>query len=288
MTASSCGISPAFVSWMIKLVLPTRTRLSPQPPFRRLKRLKSWGLSPKDILFQFISTSVHAFSDLSPPYLLVSATDTRREHGIPAVITWNPNKDVIQLILLMPQPKNLFSALRYCNWTLVTHVQLWLTCPFQYLWPFPSTRLSWNRALLFLQVWFLTVVVLKCISFTWTQFCKLLCSTPVTHTLISTSSLSWCHLQSRAVILLFLYSTHNISIGADEELIVQGYRTILCSSAIKKKSLISSCHLENSLNAQAVPGWERAQRKINNLEKKQLITRVCQQAKGRVQGLRAW
>lgn len=238
MTASSCGISPAFVSWMIKLLLPTRTQLSPQPPFRRLKRLKSWGLSPKGILFQFISTSVHAFSDLSPPYLLVCAADTRREHGIPAVITWNPNTDVIQLILLMPQPKNLFSSLRYCNWTLVTHVQLWLTCPFQYLWPFPSTRLSPVLKPCFIIP---TSMVFNC-GRTQMHIVHLnaILQTALLHNSDTSFnfylfSLSWCHLQSQAVILPFLYSTHKISIGADEEPIVQGYRTILRSSAIKKK-----------------------------------------------------
>lgn len=43
----------------------------------------------------------------------------------------------------------------------------------------------------------------------------------------------------------------------------------------------SGCHLENSQNALTVPGWGRTRGKINNSEKKQLVTGICQQAKGR-------
>lgn len=65
--------------------------------FKRLKILKFWGLLSKSILFQFVSSSMHVFSDSSLPYPLVCAVDARCEHGFwffKSVITWNPNTDM--------------------------------------------------------------------------------------------------------------------------------------------------------------------------------------------------
>lgn len=209
MTASSSGISPAFVLWMIKHFVPTGLSSAHSHIFKRLKRLKFWDLSAKGILFQFVSTSVHIFSDSSPPYLLVCAADTRREHGIPAVTTWNPNTVVILLILLLPQPKNPFSSLRDHNWTLETRVQLWFMCPFQYISPFPSTHISPILKLCFI------IPTSMIFSFDCTQMCIIHLNALLQSGLFCTGgtsfsfhlfSLSWCHLQSFSVILSFLCS----------------------------------------------------------------------------------
>lgn len=144
MTSSSNGNFPPFVSWMIRLLLQIRTQLSPHPSLKETEEMKSWGLLSKGILFQFVSSSMHVSSDSSLPYPLVCAVDTRCEHGFSAVITQNPNTDMTQVILLMPQPKNPFSPPRYCNSELWKLTFSCVSCAlFSFSDPSPSYDISY-------------------------------------------------------------------------------------------------------------------------------------------------
>lgn len=196
--------------------------------FKRLKRLKSCSLSPKGILFQFVSTSVHIFPISSPPYLLVGAARTRHEHGIPALITLNPNTDMIHHIFLMPHWRSCLSlsetvTLKSGNSGSTVTLLPFSVSPTLHLHariPYSKTMLYCSYSMIF--------------NLGHTQTCIAYLNAVLQTGLLCTSgtffnfhlfSLSWCHLQNSVVILLFIV-LDKIPVGADEELTELGYRNI--------------------------------------------------------------
>lgn len=177
---------------------PNQDPAQPTSVSKRLKRLKSWDVLSKGIVFKFVSSSMHVSSDSSLPDPLVCAVDTRCEHVFSSVITWN-----------FSQSQRTHLALSDIV-TLNSGNPHSAVCPFQ----FSDPSLPYNTSSIETTLYY--YYSYRCNFYLWlhlNMYCSSECNfvncsacTGDTYFNFYLFSLSWCYPQTLSAILLFLYS----------------------------------------------------------------------------------